>query len=94
MTYHPATQQIQSLLKQNNYWFKTFEHAPVITSQEAAKTRHGYAIEQGAKAMVVQVKKSKKDKRFVTLVLPDHLKFNTSKVKSLFKAKDVRLATT
>lgn len=38
MDYHPLTKQITDLLTKNNYWFETFQHEPVLTSEEAAKT--------------------------------------------------------
>lgn len=93
MKYHPVTKEIQNLLTQNNYWFETFEHKPVRTSQEAAKIRDGYTFHQGAKALIVRIKLSKKNKRFVMLVFPADLRFDDQKVKELFGAKDIRFAT-
>lgn len=55
-TYHPTVNQILNLIKTNNFWYQTFEHEPVTTSDEAAKIRHGYTLEQGAKAIIVSVK--------------------------------------
>lgn len=65
MDYHSITKTITDLLTQNNCWFKTFEHEPVRTSEEAAKIRPGYTLKQGAKALIVRVKKSETDKKFV-----------------------------
>lgn len=73
-------------------WHETFEHEPVRTSEEAAKIRDGYTLAQGVKAIVVRVKKSKSDKRFVMLVFPADRRFDNAKVKALFEAKDVRFA--
>jgi prolyl-tRNA editing enzyme YbaK/EbsC (Cys-tRNA(Pro) deacylase) len=53
--YHPTVQKILDLLKQTNFWFETFEHEPVKTSEQAALTRPGYTLHQGAKAMIVKV---------------------------------------
>lgn len=91
--YHPVVSQIISLLGKNQYWFETFEHEPVRTSEEAAKNRPGYSLRQGAKALVVRIKISKSDRRFVMLVFPGDKRFDTEKIKQLFKAKDVRFAT-
>lgn len=93
MEYHTVVSKIIYLLKDSNYWFETFEHEAVRTSEEAAKIRTGYSIEQGAKAMIVRVKKSNTDKKFVMLVVPGNLRFDERKVKELFEAKDIRFAT-
>jgi len=93
MKYHKVTEKIKDLLVANNCWFETFEHEPVRTSEEAAKTRTGYTLQQGAKAMIIRVKKSESDKKFVMLVFPGSLRFDNDKVKLFFGAKDIRFAT-
>jgi prolyl-tRNA editing enzyme YbaK/EbsC (Cys-tRNA(Pro) deacylase) len=91
MAHHEVVSQILALLKENNCWHETFEHEPVRTSEEAAKTRPGYTLHQGAKAMIVRAKGAQT--RFVMLVLPADLRFDNAKVKSVLNAKDVRFAT-
>lgn len=93
MKYHEVTTQIINLLEVNKAWFETFKHEPVRTSEEAAKIRNGYTIHQGAKALIVRVKISNSNKKFIMLVLPGDLRFDTNKIKLLFGAKDVRFAT-
>lgn len=93
MNYHPLCSKISSILKENNCWFESFEHEPVRTSEESAKVRPEYSLHQGAKALIVQVKKSNTDKRFIMLVFPADLKFDKNKVKELLGIKDIRLAT-
>lgn len=93
MEYHKTSEIIIDLLKKNNFWFETFEHEPVRTSEEAAKIRHGYSLHQGAKALIIRVKRSEKDKVFVMLVIPGDKRFDNEKVKRLFEAKDIRFAT-
>lgn len=93
MNYHPVTTTILTILKQHNFWFEAFEHEPVRTSEEAAKIRTGYTLHQGAKAMILQVKKSAADKKFVMLVFPGDARFDNTKVKKLFSAKDIRFAS-
>ncbi|MBI2310245.1 hypothetical protein HYU90_00230 [Candidatus Collierbacteria bacterium] len=93
MGYHKVVSKIIDLLKNGGYWFETFEHEPVRTSEEAGKVRTGYSLAQGAKAMIVRVKKSATDKSFVMLVLPGDRRFDFAKVKQLFDAKDIRFAT-
>lgn len=93
MSYHDVVSQILSLLKTYNCWLETFEHEPVRTSEEASRTRPGYTLHQGAKAMIVRVKRSEPDKRFAMLVFPADMRFDNAKVKALFGAKDIRFAT-
>ncbi|MBZ0302818.1 MAG: hypothetical protein K8J31_23945 [Anaerolineae bacterium] len=91
--YHPITAQITSLLDANECWYETFEHEPVRTSEEAARTRPGYTLQQGAKAIIVRVKRSKTEKLFAMLVFPADRAFDSRKVKAYFQAKDIRFAT-
>lgn len=88
MEYHPVVQKIIELLKTQNCWFEIFEHEEVRTSEEAAKTRPGYSLRQGAKAIV-----AKADDNFVMLVFPADQKFNSKKVKQGLGVKDIRFAT-
>lgn len=93
MHFHPVVSQILNLLKHHAVWFEAFEHAPVVTSEEAANIRHGYSISQGAKALIVRVKRKEKNDEFVMIVLPGDERFNSKKVKTLLTAKDVSFAT-
>jgi Ala-tRNA(Pro) deacylase len=93
MTYHQVSQQITELQSENGCWFETFEHAPVRTSEEAAGTRPGYSLHQGAKAIIVRIRRSESQKKFVVLVFPADLRFDKEKVKTLFGARVVRFAT-
>ncbi|KKU10129.1 MAG: hypothetical protein UX65_C0003G0006 [Parcubacteria group bacterium GW2011_GWB1_46_8] len=93
MTYHETVKKIQDLLRVNNVWFESFEHEPVRTSEDAAKVRPEYSLHQGAKAMVVRVKRSEKDKEFMMFVFPADFKFDMKKAKEILKAKDIRFAT-
>ena len=93
MEYHKVTMQITDLLKKHGVWFETFTHAPVRTSEEAAQVRDGYTLQQGAKAIIVRVKITNTNRKFVMLVIPGDVRFDTGKVKRLFAAKDMRFAT-
>ena len=81
---------IVNLLKASSLWFETFEHEPVRTSEEAAKIRHGYSIQQGAKALIIKIYP---DERFVMLVVPGNLKFDEKKVIALLEVRKLRFAT-
>lgn len=92
MNYHPVVEKIKTLLTQNSCWFETFEHQPVRTSEEAATTRPGYALQQAAKAIIARVKESGKGKRFVMFVLPGDKRFDGEKIASQFGLLDIRFA--
>ncbi len=93
MEYHGVTQKIKELLTKSGVWFETFEHAPVRTSEEAARVRPEYSLKQGAKTIIVRVKEGGGKKYFAMLVMPGDVRFETEKVKKLLSAKDIRFAT-
>ncbi len=93
MNYHPVVEKIKSLLQENSIHFETFEHEAVRTSEEAAKVRTGYTIQQGAKALIVRAKITNQDKRFVMVVVPGDKRFDNQKLKNILGAKDIRFAT-
>ncbi len=88
MAYHETVEKIKNLLVENQIEFETFEHEPVRTSEEAAKIRPGYALQQGAKALIVKTKNG-----FLMLVMPANLRMSGSKVKKHLEIKDLRFAT-
>jgi len=92
--YHPVVQKIHSLLLSNQLWHEVFEHEPVRTSEEAAAIRTGYSLEQGAKALILQAKRSASDKFFCMLVIPGNHTFNSKKVTKMLNVKSIRFATT
>lgn len=92
MDYHPVSIEIVGMLRNNNYWFETFEHEAVRTSLDAAKVRHGYTLEQGAKALIVRMKTNGQSE-FIMLVMPAHLRLDTKKAKQYLRTKDLRFAT-
>jgi len=90
---HAAVGRIKALLDAEACWYETFEHEPVRTSEEAAATRPGYTLRHGAKAIILRVKRSKRDKFFVMLVFPADRKFDAKAVKNYFAARDIRFAS-
>jgi Ala-tRNA(Pro) deacylase len=92
MPYHPVVKKITDLLTEHSVPFRTFEHAPVRTSEEAAALRPEFSMHQGAKALIVRAKKEG-EPFFVMLVFPADLKFDSKKVKALLGAKSVSFAT-
>lgn len=68
-------------------------HEAVRTSEEAAKLRPGYTLQQGAKAIIIRAKIPNQGKKFLMLVMPADQKFDSAKVKKLTGAKDLRFAT-
>jgi len=93
MSEHPIGQQIIDLLEKHGYWYETFEHESVRTSEEVALLRPEYSLEQGAKALIVRAKVSGEGKKFFMLVMPASQKLDSSKAKKVLRAKDVRFAT-
>lgn len=91
MAYHEVVAKIRALLDEKGITYKTFEHAPVKTSQEAAALRPEYSLHQGAKAMIVRIKTAE-GKKFVMLIVPGDMRFNESKVKAALGAKEIRFA--
>ncbi len=90
---HPVTREILDLLEREGCWRESFHHQAVRTSEEAAAARPGYGLHQGAKAIILRVKRTKRDKFFVMLVFPADRKFDSQIVKAHFKARDIRFAT-
>jgi Ala-tRNA(Pro) deacylase len=90
---HQIHQQITDILRQHNCWFEEFEHEPVRTSEEAAALRDGYALQQGAKAIIIRARIPNEGKKFFMLVMPADRKFDSSKVKHALGSKDIRFVT-
>ena len=90
---HTVTRKIIDLLDAQGCWYETLHHQAVRTSEEAAAARPGYGLNQGAKAIILRVKRSKCDKYFIMLVFPADRKFDSKRVKSYFNARDIRFAS-
>jgi prolyl-tRNA editing enzyme YbaK/EbsC (Cys-tRNA(Pro) deacylase) len=95
--YHPTVAKIKEFLELHNVEYKAFEHEAVRTSQEAAALRPEYSIAQGAKALIVRIKKKnvskEEEKQFVQIVVPGDAKFDPRKARHALHAKDIRFAT-
>eukprot|EP00730_Choanoeca_flexa_P015291 TRINITY_DN698_c0_g1_i1.p1 TRINITY_DN698_c0_g1~~TRINITY_DN698_c0_g1_i1.p1 ORF type:complete len:176 (+),score=44.37 TRINITY_DN698_c0_g1_i1:162-689(+) len=89
---HPMTTKIRSLLEENKYWFEEFHHEAVLTSEEAALTRPGYSLSQGAKALIIRCKPKGEGKQFVLCVVPANLSLDNKKAKEILNTKDIRFA--
>lgn len=90
--YHETVEKIENLLRQYKASYAKFEHEPVRTSEEAAAVRPEYSLSQGAKALIVRIKKNG-EKFFVMIVVPGNKKFNSAKARSVLGANDIRFAT-
>jgi prolyl-tRNA editing enzyme YbaK/EbsC (Cys-tRNA(Pro) deacylase) len=91
--YHPVVQTIKNLLNVHSYWYETFEHEPVTTSEEAALVRPGYTLVQGAKAILAKIEKKDKSEEFVLFVMPASLRLDSKKVKRDLNCRSIRFAT-
>lgn len=93
MDYHITVEKILNLLKDGGFWFETFEHDEVRTSEEAAKMRPEYKLEQGAKALIVKVYLSDNQEKFLMLVMSANLKLDSKKACEAVEAKKIRFAS-
>ncbi len=92
--YHKTVSQIKDLLIQNNAWFEVFEHEPVRTSAEAALVRTGYTLDQGAKALLIEVLyKLTKEKEILMCVIPGSARLHNSKLKQILNIKEYRFVS-
>lgn len=80
------------LLTEHHVPFRTFEHAAVRTSEEAAALRPEFSLHQGAKALIVRAKKGE-EPFFVMLVFPADTKFDSKLVKTAIQARSISFAT-
>jgi Ala-tRNA(Pro) deacylase len=76
-----------ALLEAHHVAYETLRHAPVHTSEEAARVR-GTPLASGAKALVC-----KADARFVMIVLPGDRRLDGRKARKALALKSLRFAT-
>jgi Ala-tRNA(Pro) deacylase len=81
------SERLEQWLREAGVAFEVLAHAPVHTSEEAARVR-GTRLEQGAKALVVRA-----EDRFVHCVLPAHLKADNAALRALVGTRKLRFAT-
>ncbi|HEV8583968.1 MAG TPA: YbaK/EbsC family protein [Methylomirabilota bacterium] len=67
--------------------FDMLEHAPVRTSEEAARVR-GTRLDEGAKALVVRA-----GERYVHCVLPAHRRADNAALRAILGTRTLRFAT-
>ena len=91
--YHLAVDKILRILKSGGFWFETFEHDEVRTSEEAAKMRPEYKLEQGAKALIVKAYLADSEEKFLMLIMPADLKLDSKKACEVLGAKKIRFVT-
>ena len=81
-----AYNQMIEFLKQHNAHYRLVDHAAEGRTEEVSKLR-GNLLEQAAKCMVIMIKLSKKEKRFVLAVVPGNARVDMNAVKALFKGE-------
>ncbi|CAK60329.1 unnamed protein product (macronuclear) [Paramecium tetraurelia] len=79
---------IQQLLNTNNIQFKLLIHEPTKTSEESAKVR-GVSLDSGAKAMLLQ---NKKTQLFILCVMSASKKLSWKLIRKLLDCKQLDLA--
>lgn len=88
---HPVVSKIKALLTERTIWFETFEHEPVRTSEEASQVRSGYTLREGAKALIVRLKKNG-ERTFAMIVVSGDKRFDAKKARDVLSVQDIRFA--
>jgi Ala-tRNA(Pro) deacylase len=82
-----VTERIEQWLRGEGARFRLFQHAPVFTSEEAARVR-GTPIESGAKALVMLAGDAP-----VHVVLPGSRRVDNARVRAILGTRTLRFAT-
>jgi Ala-tRNA(Pro) deacylase len=82
-----VAERLERWLRENGARFRLFEHAPVFTSEEAARVR-GTPIEAGAKALVLIA-----HDRPVHVVLPGNRRVDNARLRAILGTRTLRFAT-
>ncbi len=83
-----TVENLFNILEENKIEHKRFEHEPVRTSEEAAKTR-GVPLKSGVKAMLLKTKEN----NFILVLLPADKKIDFRKIEKLENTKKLAFAT-
>jgi Ala-tRNA(Pro) deacylase len=90
--YHKTVGKIKALLDESGVDYECFEHEAVRTSEEAQKVRNDCSLKQGAKAIIIKVKKNG-EKSYKMLVMPGDKKFDSKKIKKELGFKNTSFAS-
>ena len=82
-----VTERLERWLREHGVSFRLLEHAPVFTSEEAARVR-GTPIEAGAKALVLRA-----EAQTVHVVLPGHRRVDNAHLRAILGTRTLRFAT-
>ena len=82
-----VTERLERWLREGGARFQLVSHAPVFTSEEAARVR-STPIEAGAKALVLIA-----HDRPVHIVLPGHRRVDNARVRAILGTRTLRFAT-
>ncbi len=80
------TDRLERWLREAGVEFRVLEHAPVFTSEEAARVR-GTDPAAGAKALVVRA-----EERYVQLVLPGDRRVDNARLRAILGTRKLRFA--
>jgi len=83
----PVTERLECWLRERGVTFQLMAHAPVSTSEEAARIR-GTPLEAGAKALVLLAGANR-----VHVVLPAHRRVDNARVRAILGTRRLRFAT-
>ncbi len=92
-THKSTYERLISSIKLNGRKYKEFRHKPVRTSEEADAVRPDFSVAQGAKALIIKVRKKERTKEYVMLVVPGDKRFDSKKVKKLLGCSSFSFAS-
>lgn len=84
--------ELINLLDQNNAEYRLIDHEPEGRTEIVSPMR-GNELSQAAKCIVIMVKITKKDKKFILGVVPGDAKINLNAIKEMFNGIYVSFAT-
>jgi Ala-tRNA(Pro) deacylase len=87
-----AYNQLIQYLNDNNASYRLIDHAPEGRTDLVSQLR-GNALNAAAKCMVVMVKLSKKEKKFVLVVVPGDAKVDLNKIKAMYSGEYISFAS-
>ena len=92
MTSEDTYTKLITFLDENKAEYRLIDHEPEGRTEIVSPMR-GNKVSQAAKCIVVMVKITKKDKKYILAVVPGDAKINLNSIKSLFQGIYVSFAT-
>jgi len=85
-------ENIIKLLADKSVYYSEIDHPEVITAVEASKVREGISLNEGAKSLILKIKRDNK-KEYVNVVICGNEKFNSKLLKSVLDTNEISFAS-